>query len=156
MGDPPDVSMRNSFLGLEDDEARQIKALHERGEFFWLDLDLASSDAERLGDVLPIPEYVMNVLRDLEAGAAVRRSYAYEEGVVFPFSCVSDPKAAPLGPGGMRSLEVQVLVTGNCIVSVHRGLCTERPARSDGTATRRIRAGGGRDPRREGPCGRRA
>ena len=37
---PADAKLRDVLLGLGDDEAGRVEALRQRGEFFWLDLDL--------------------------------------------------------------------------------------------------------------------
>ena len=124
MAAAPDVKMRNVFLGLDDDDAKRIEALRERGEFFWLDLDLDSPGAERLGELLPIPDYAMDLLRGFgSADSIFSQTYADEDLVVFPFSCIGDPAAPPLGPDGMQPQEVHVLVTGDCLATIHHGPC---------------------------------
>ncbi|MGH2965567.1 MAG: CorA family divalent cation transporter [Solirubrobacterales bacterium] len=119
----PDVRMRNVFLDLGDADARRIVALRERAEFFWLDLDLDSPGAERLGDLLRIPEHVLGVLRDVSSTETFHRSYVDEAQVLFPFPCIGEPEAPPLGSEGMKPCEVQVLVRGDYIVTVHHGAC---------------------------------
>ncbi|MGH2974543.1 MAG: CorA family divalent cation transporter [Solirubrobacterales bacterium] len=120
----PDSTLQNVFDGLGDDDARRIEVLRVRGEFFWLDLDLDSPGVERLGELLGIPEHVLGILRDVSSASSIfRRSYLDEAQVVFPFSCIRDPETPPLGSGGMEPCEVQVLVHGDHIVTVHHGAC---------------------------------
>ena len=121
---PPDAKPRQAFLGLSADEAGRVDALRQRGEYFWLDLDLDSPGAGRLGELLKVPEHPMKVLLDFESSTSIfRQGYVDDAQVVFPFFCVGDPSAPPLGADGMQPLEVHVLVHGDHLITVHHGPC---------------------------------
>ena len=64
------------------------------------------------------------MLRDFESSTSIfRRGYVDDAQVVFPFFCIRDPGAPPLGADGMQPLEVHVLVHGDYLVTVHHGPC---------------------------------
>ena len=64
------------------------------------------------------------MLRDFESSISIfRRGYVDDAQVVFPFFCIRDPGAPPLGADGMQPLEVHVLVHGDYLVTVHHGPC---------------------------------
>ena len=121
---PAAVKPRDVVVGLGADEAGRVEALRQRGEFFWIDLDLDSPGAERLGELVNIPEQALKVLLDFESSISIfRRGYVDDAQIVFPFFCVRDPGAPPLGADGMQPLEVHVLVHGDFLVTVHHGPC---------------------------------
>jgi magnesium transporter len=116
--------MKNAFEGLAGNEARIEELLRAGGGFFWLDLDLERPGADRLGEVLGLPEHAIAALTELPArGPLTRRFHVDDEHVVFPFLCVRRPAARVEHPAGFEPLEVRVLVHGAFLVTAHRGPC---------------------------------
>jgi len=103
-------------------ERERIAALRERGEFFWINLCVADLSREELGAALGIPPGAMRPLLDFERGERPSRRFSADrKQVVFPFHCYVETEA---GEGedtpGLRAIEVNVLVHGDYLLTVHR------------------------------------
>jgi magnesium transporter len=92
-----------------DDEA--IRALHERGEFFWLDLDSPTDEqVDALGDLLDIPRLA---LQDTKEFGQRPKIDDYGPRVLIVFYGAHDDAI----------VEVHVHVSGNEVITVRRGQC---------------------------------
>jgi hypothetical protein len=95
----------NVIQGLGEEQAGRIKALRERSEFFWPDLELDSDWGERFGKLLHVSDHVLEVLRDFSSARSIfPRSYVEPEQAVCPAFCIRNPQAAPVGPDGMEPM----------------------------------------------------
>jgi magnesium transporter len=97
------------LLDTVDPEA--IRALHERGEFFWLDLD-APSDAEvdELGELLGIPDLSIEDTKEFGERAKLD-DYGQRVLIVF------------YGTHAGELVEVHIHVSGDEVVTVRRAPC---------------------------------
>ena len=88
-----------------------IRALHEREEFFWLDLDDPSdADLDALGELLGIPELA---IEDSKEFAERPKIDDYGERVLIVF----------YGAHDTEPVEVHVHVSGNEVVTIRRAPC---------------------------------
>ena len=102
-----------------------IRALHEREEFFWLDL-LSPSEAEldALGDILGIPDLAIEDTKEFGEGPKLDD---YSERVLIVF----------YGAHENDLIEVHVHVSGKEVMTVRRGACAHLwEARTRATATK--------------------
>src|SRR5919204_2934692 len=108
--------------GLGGSERERIAALRREGRFFWADLSLADVTREQLGEALDIPDHALAPLLDFtRAALPSRKFHADGQHVVFPFNCFLEASQAEgEGGGGLRPLEVHVLVHGDYLLTVHR------------------------------------
>jgi magnesium transporter len=96
---------------LDTVDAEAIRALHERGEFFWLDLR-APTDAEldTLGDLLDIPPLALQDTKEFGQRPKID-DYGARVLVVF------------YGAHGDEPVEVHVHVSGDEVITVRRAAC---------------------------------
>jgi magnesium transporter len=96
---------------LDTVDAEAIRALHGRGEFFWLDLR-APTDAEldTLGDLLDIPPLALQDTKEFGQRPKID-DYGARVLVVF------------YGAHGDEPVEVHVHVSGNEVITVRRAAC---------------------------------
>jgi magnesium transporter len=88
-----------------------IRALHEREEFFWLDLDAPSdADLDALGATLELPDLA---LEDSKEFGQRPKLDVYAERVLIVF----------YGAHGIEPIEVHVHVSGNEVVTIRRAPC---------------------------------
>src|SRR5262249_7174146 len=102
-------------------ERERIAALRSGGRFFWMDISLRETTADELATALDIPRPVLDPLIDFsEKTPPSRKFHTDGQHVVFAFSCFlesahpHDEAEQPL-----RRMEVQVLVTGDYILTAH-------------------------------------
>src|SRR5512133_2981759 len=98
---------------LDTVDADAIRALHERGEFFWLDLH-SPTDAEldELGTLLNIPDLA---IEDTKEFGQRPKLDDYETRVLLVF----------YGAEGDELVEVHIHVSGDEVVTVRRGHCAQ-------------------------------
>jgi magnesium transporter len=109
--------------GLEGDERERIERLRREGRFFWIDLRAGDGAPEQLEALLDVPPGFARPLLDFEsAERPSRRFAASRQQVVFPFQCYleEDDGAAEDTPRPLRTIEVNVLVHGDYLLTVHR------------------------------------
>ena len=107
--------------GLEDAERERIRALRERGRFFWIDLSLTETTRHDLGQALGVPEHAFDALlgfgQDLPSS---RKLYADGRHIVFAFSCyLESAEPADGSLYRLRPIAVHVLVSGDYLLTVH-------------------------------------
>jgi magnesium transporter len=96
---------------LDTFDADTIRALHERAEFFWLDLDSPSDEQlDQLGELLHIPRLA---IQDTKEFGQRPKIDDYAERVLIVFYGAHDDAI----------VEVHVHVSGNEVVTVRRGPC---------------------------------
>jgi magnesium transporter len=104
-----------------------IRALHEREEFFWLDLDSPSdADLDALGELLSIPDLA---IEDTKEFGQRPKLDDYGERVLIVF----------YGAHGTDLVEVHVHVSGKEVVTVRRAPCTHLWEARERAATARVR-----------------
>jgi magnesium transporter len=104
---------------LDKVDADAIRALHERGEFFWLDLHSpADAELDELGAVLKIPELA---IEDTKEFGQRPKLDDYETRVLIVF----------YGAEGDELVEVHVHVSGDEVVTVRRDHCGQLHAAKD-------------------------
>jgi magnesium transporter len=108
--------------GLGGSERERIADLRRQGHFFWIDLCVANLPREELAEILDISPHALRPLLDFERGGLPSRKFhADGQHVVFPFHCYLDTGR---GEGEdiprLRALDVNVLVHGDYLLTVHR------------------------------------
>jgi magnesium transporter len=100
-------------------DADAIRALHERGEFFWLDLHSPTDvELDELGALLGIPELA---IEDTKEFGQRPKLDDYETRVLLVF----------YGAEGSELIEVHVHVSGDEVVTVRRDHCAHLVAAKD-------------------------
>jgi magnesium transporter len=96
-------------------DADQVRAYHERGEFFWLDLDAPpAGDLDALGALVGIPRLALDDTRELGQRAKVDD---YGDRLLIVFYATEGRL------GETRPYEVHMHLSGRELVTVHRGPC---------------------------------
>jgi magnesium transporter len=104
-----------------------IRALHEREEFFWLDLDSPSdADLDALGELLGIPDLAVE---DSKEFGQRPKLDDYRERVLIVF----------YGAHGSDLVEVHVHVSGQEVVTIRRAPCAHLWEARERAATARVR-----------------
>jgi magnesium transporter len=104
-----------------------IRALHERGEFFWLDLDSPSdADLDALGELLGIPDLA---IEDSKEFGQRPKLDDYRERVLIVFYGAHDSDL----------VEVHVHVSGQEVVTIRRAPCAHLWEARERAATARVR-----------------
>jgi len=106
---------------LETVDRERLAALHERDEFFWLDLtDPAEGDMQALGEVLDLHPVA---LEDSTEFGQRPKPDAYGDHVLFVFYTVRK------GHGSEEALfepvEIHIYISGSFVVTIRRATCTE-------------------------------
>jgi magnesium transporter len=106
--------MTEVLYGLAGAQRERVAALREQGRFFWLDASLSETGRDELTEALGIRDGV------LPARRPSRAFHADADSIVFSFRCYLEwePPADESGYR-LRPIEVQVLVTGEYLLTVH-------------------------------------
>ena len=108
--------------GLGPRARERIPGLRAGGHFFWIDLCAEDAAPELLETLLDVPRDTCRPLLDFESGERPsRRVRANRRQVVFPFQCYVEEVAEADGEAPrLHSIEVNVLVHGDYLLTVHR------------------------------------
>lgn len=107
--------------GLGESERGRIERLRGEGHFFWIDLGVDDAVPEQLEGLLDIPGDSRRPLLDFERGERPSRRFtASRQQVVFPFQCYIEGETDDEDTPSLRSIEVNVLVHGDYLLTVHR------------------------------------
>lgn len=108
--------------GLGGSERERIAALRGRGRFFWADVCVANLPREELAEALGIAPHALRPLLDFgRGGLPSRKFHADGRHVVFPFHCYLAGGEAGTGEAPLlRAIEVNVMVHGDYLLTVHR------------------------------------
>jgi magnesium transporter len=114
--------MSEIVTGLSDDERGRIAALRSAGTFFWIDLRAGDASPAEIGKALDIEQNALRPLLDFGRGERPSgRFHADRMHVVFPFHCyLEEGTIEGDGPPGLTAIEVNVLVHGDYLLTVHR------------------------------------
>lgn len=105
--------------GLGSEARERIGALRRADRFFWLDVDLAEARRGDLTQLLGVPEDALEPLLDFAAAAPSKRLHVDGRQVVFGFACFLERATVGKEDGGLRAIEVHVLVHGSFLLTVH-------------------------------------
>jgi magnesium transporter len=108
--------------GLGAEERERVACLRAEGHFFWIDLSTDDAAPEELEALLDVPRESCRPLLDFKRGERPSRRFtASRRQVVFPFQCYVEGEAAGEGEApSLHSIEVNVLVHGDYLLTVHR------------------------------------
>jgi magnesium transporter len=108
------------LYGLRDSQRERVAALREAGEFFWMDVSLAETSLDDLVEALDLPERASQALASQrESDGPSRRFHSDGHDLVFTTSCYIDDSETSSGPQRMTPLDVQVLVSGEYLLTLH-------------------------------------
>ena len=110
------------LYGLHGERRERVAALRKRGDFFWLDASLSETGLDDLVDALDIPERASQALVGYgEAYHPSRTFHADGQHVIFVSTCYLEPaEGAPEASHRLRPVEVQVLVSGEYLLTLHQ------------------------------------
>jgi magnesium transporter len=108
--------------GLGEEQRGRIAELRSQGRFFWVDISTEETSMQELEATLGIPQLALRPLLDFERGERPSRRFsATRTQVVFPFHCYLESEARDEeGSPRLRAIEVNVLVHGDYLLTVHR------------------------------------
>jgi magnesium transporter len=103
-------------------DRERISRLRHAGDYFWIDLCAGDVAAAEIGAALDIEEGALRPLLDFgKAERPSRRFHADRRHVVFPFHChLEGGSVEGDEPPGLYAIEVNVLVHGDYLLTVHR------------------------------------
>ena len=103
--------MTEVLTGLDAGDRERIASLRAQKRFFWLDVSLSETSREELVDVLGVPE---------RAARGPSRVHADGGSVDFVLRCyVSMERPAEKAAYRLRPIQVQVVVTGDYLLTLH-------------------------------------
>jgi magnesium transporter len=106
--------------GLGPESREQVGALRRADRFFWLDLNLEEAENSGLAALLDIPHNALRPLLDFAPGTPPSSKVQIDsERVVFGFDCFLERTTADDDDGGLRTIEVHLMVHGNYVLTVH-------------------------------------
>ena len=111
--------MTEILYGLGPAQQERIAALRAEGSFFWLDVSLSETSVEDLVDVLDIPSRAVPALAATDDAHSSRTFHTDGESVVFVFRCYVDSAGADVAGYRMRPVRVQIVVTGDYLLTLH-------------------------------------
>jgi magnesium transporter len=98
--------------GLGAAERERIGALRREQQFVWIDLDLSEASRGDLGELLDLPERILQSLLDFGQRAPPSRTYrADSHHVVFGMACYVG--------ADLRPIDLHVLVSGDYVLTLH-------------------------------------
>ena len=107
--------------GLSEAARGRIEKLRAEGHFFWLDLCTDGLGPDDLDSALGLPAEATRPLLDFDRGERPsRRFIASRQQVVFPFHCYVEEELESDEPPPLRTVEVNVLVHGDFLLTTHR------------------------------------
>ncbi len=110
--------------GLGAGELERISRLRSEGHFFWADICVDEHPGEEIGEAFEIPPHALRSLLSFgHVGKPSRKFHADTDHVVFPFHCYLEPDTADTAETEeewTEAIEVNVLVNGDYILTVHR------------------------------------
>jgi magnesium transporter len=107
------------LYGLGPAQRERIAALRAEGSFFWLDVSLSETSVEDLVAVLDIPLRAVPALATTDEGHSSRTFHTDGESVVFVFRCYVESAGADAAGYRMQPVRVQLVVTGDYLVTLH-------------------------------------
>jgi magnesium transporter len=113
--------MTEVLYGLDAAERERAAELHAQGSFYWLDVSLSETTLDDLREALGIPERALQALSSSGEVSSSRTLHADGQSVVFALRCYIEAET-PAGKAAyrLRPLKVQVLVTGDYLLTLHR------------------------------------
>jgi magnesium transporter len=108
------------FYGLDGAHRDRIAGLRARGRFFWLDVSLSETTLDELREALDLSEAAVRAVRRSADAHASRTFHADGASVAFVLRCyVQSETPADEAAYRLRPLRVDVLVTRECLVTLH-------------------------------------
>jgi magnesium transporter len=105
--------------GLGPESRERIGALQSADRFFWLDIDAAEAGEGDIGELLGLPPDALKPLLDFAPAAPSKKLHVDGRQLVFGFDCFLKRPAGGEEDGGLRPIEVHVLVHGSFLLTVH-------------------------------------
>jgi magnesium transporter len=106
--------------GLGVAERERVAALRAEGRFFWLDVSLGVTSREDLVEALGIPEGALRALSSSGDTSTSRTVHTDRASLVFALRCYVESERPAEEPAyRLRPVEVQVLVTGDYLLTLH-------------------------------------
>ena len=115
---PSLLTIAEVLFGFNHAERERVIALREQDRFFWLDISLSETSRDDLVEALGIPDGAVRALWGGDANVP-QAFYADGESVVFALQCYAVSDTAPPEAHRLRPLRVQVLVTGEYLLTLH-------------------------------------
>jgi magnesium transporter len=108
------------LYGLQGAQRARVAALREDERFFWVDVSLSETSLDDLGKALDISERASQALASYAETDGPSREFSSDgHRLVFTTSCYIERPEGSSGPQRMRSLDVQVVVSGEYLLTVH-------------------------------------
>jgi magnesium transporter len=108
------------LYGLRGAQRERVAELREGERFFWLDVSLSDTSLDDLVKALDISERASQALASYAETDGPSREFSSDgHRLVFTTSCYIERSEGSSGAQRMRSLDVQVVVSGEYLLTVH-------------------------------------
>jgi magnesium transporter len=108
------------LYGLRGAQRERVAALRENKRYFWLDVSLSETGLGDLAETLDIPQRASRALARLrEADRPSRTFYTDGAHLVFATTCYIERSGAASRTLRMQPIDVQVLVSGEYLLTLH-------------------------------------
>jgi magnesium transporter len=108
------------LYGLRGAQRERVAALREDERFFWLDVSLSETNLDDLVKALDISDRASQALASYAEADGHSREFSSDgHRLVFTTSCYIEHSEGSSGPQRMRPLDVQVVVSGEYLLTVH-------------------------------------
>jgi magnesium transporter len=108
------------LYGLLGAQRERVAALREDERFFWVDVSLSETSLDDLGRALDISERTSQALASYAETDGPSREFSSDgHRLAFTTSCYIERPEGSSGPQRMRSLDVEVVVSGEYLLTVH-------------------------------------
>jgi magnesium transporter len=108
------------LYGLRGAQRERVAALRQDERFFWVDVSLSETSLDDLVKALDISERASQALASYAEPDGPSREFSSDgHRLVFTTSCYIARSEGSSGPQRMRSLDVQVVVSGEYLLTVH-------------------------------------
>ena len=112
--------MTEILYGLQGAQGERVAALRKDERFFWVDVSRSETSLDDLGKALDISERASQALASYAETDGPSREFSSDgHRLVFSTSCYIERPEGSSGPQHMRSLDVQIVVSGEYLLTVH-------------------------------------
>jgi magnesium transporter len=112
--------MTEILHGLDRDSRDRVAALQAQGRFFWLDVSLSETSADDVIKAVSLPVGATRATLAAARGQSAPRLQSDGASLAFTITCFVATRTQSAARWRSEPVEVHVVVTGDCLVTLHR------------------------------------